>query len=199
MYALGLPHAHWSLILIPFFGGLVGGSAVNRTIDDVFGDRVTGDLVQYLPEVPATEGPLWFNQTSCNGCAGVPDASLTLDNTWSAARYLADIGSMSLSMKFSGTAIYVFFVIPNFAAGTGLASAVICDFFIDGAAVGSFSHESDGSGAFTYNTLVYRNTSIPAGDHVLLIETTGASPAVIIFDYALYTYVPPVFFVANFT
>jgi hypothetical protein len=114
-------------------------------------------------------------------------------------RWVTLVEAPSLLIPLKGTAIYVFFVIPNFAAGTGLASTVLCDFFIDGAAVGSFSHESDGSGAFTYNTLVYRNTSIPAGDHVLLIETTGASPAVIIFDYALYTYVPPVFFVANFT
>ncbi|KAF8209145.1 hypothetical protein K438DRAFT_1451331, partial [Mycena galopus ATCC 62051] len=157
----------------------------NRTIDDVDGDSVTGALVQYLPAVPASNGPLWFNQTSCSDCADIPDATFTFDNTWSAAVYTADVGSMSLSMPFTGNAIYVFFVIPNFTAG--LASAVLCTFFIDGVAVGNFAHQSDGSGTFAYNTLVYQNTSIPQGDHTLLIETTGADTAVIIFDYVLYT------------
>ncbi|KAJ6562193.1 hypothetical protein B0H19DRAFT_942719 [Mycena capillaripes] len=187
MRCAGPPYALWFLILAVC--GWVGGSAVNRTIDDVFGDSVTGVMVQYLPEVPASDEPLWINQTSCAGCLNVPDATLTLDNTWSAARYLANVGSLSLSMKFTGTSIYVFFVVPNFAAGSGLASTVRCDFFIDGIPAGSFTHESDGSGEFAYNALVYKNTTVSDGDHVLLIETTGADPAIIIFDYAIYTYV----------
>lgn len=92
---------------------------------------------------------------------------------------------------FQGTAIFVFFIIPNFAANSNLASEVRCSFFIDGTQVGSFTHDSDGSSVFAYNTLVYSNVTVPSGDHVLLIETTGADPAIIIFDYALYTYVPP--------
>lgn len=96
----------------------------------------------------------------------------------------------SLSYQRTGTAIYVFFILPNFLKGLNLASAVLCDFFIDGVHVGSFTHQSDGSGAFTYNALVYNNTSVQNGDHVLLIETTGSEPAIIIFDHAIYTYVP---------
>ncbi|KAJ6474531.1 hypothetical protein DFH09DRAFT_953144 [Mycena vulgaris] len=187
MRCAGPPYIRWLLVVSAFLG-LVGGSFVNRTIDDgVHGDSVTGAQVQYLPLVPASQGSLWFNQTSCAGCADVPDAKLAHENTWTAALYLADIGSMSVTMKFSGTAIYVFFIVPNFAADSGLASVVRCQFFIDGAPVGSFTHDSDGSSGFLYNTLVYENITVPAGDHVLLIETTGADPAIIIFDYVLYT------------
>ncbi|KAJ6459964.1 hypothetical protein C8R45DRAFT_842997 [Mycena sanguinolenta] len=193
MCGTGPPYVRWFLIaLFLVVSSLVSGSTVNRTIDDVNGDSVTGDLVLYLPEVPASEGPLWFNQTSCSTCADIPDATFAFDNTWSAAQYSAGVGSMSLSVKFTGTAIYVFFILPNFSEAS-LVSTVLCDFFIDGVVVGSFSHQSDGSGAFVYNALVYRNTSIPDGDHVLLIETTGADPAVIIFDYAIYTFTAYIF------
>ncbi|KAJ7106666.1 hypothetical protein C8R44DRAFT_638066 [Mycena epipterygia] len=192
MRCTGLSYALWLLVVsILIAGSLVSGSSVNRTIDDVHGDSATGALPQYLPEVPASEGPLWFNQTSCAGCADVPDASLAFDNTWTAALYLADIGSMSITMKFSGTAIYVYFIVPNFAKDSGLASVVRCGFFIDGAPVGSFTHNSDGSTKFTYNTLVYSNTTVPNGEHVLLIESTGTDPLIVIFDHAVYTYVPP--------
>ncbi|KAJ7506109.1 hypothetical protein B0H11DRAFT_1707629 [Mycena galericulata] len=187
MRCIGPNHARWSLLFILAAGRAVSGSLVNRTIDDVYGDSVTGALVQYLPEVPASDGLLWFNQTSCAGCADVPDANSALDQTWTAALYLADISSMSLSMDFSGNAIFVFFIVPNFATDSKLASSVRCSFFIDGAQVGSFTHDSDGSSQFAYNTLVYSNVTVPNGDHVLLIETTGADPATIIFDYALYT------------
>ncbi|KAJ7036120.1 hypothetical protein C8F04DRAFT_954130 [Mycena alexandri] len=166
---------------------LVAGGAVNRTIDDVRGDSATGALVQYLPQVPASSKMLWFNQTSCAGCADVPDASQTFDGTWTAALYQADIGSLSVTMKFTGTAIYVFFVVPNFLADSGLASSISCEFFVDSVAVGTFDHQSNGSGAFEYNSLVYQNVTLPDGDHVLLIETKGADAAIIIFDYAIYT------------
>ncbi|KAJ7164452.1 hypothetical protein C8R46DRAFT_901460 [Mycena filopes] len=188
MRCIGPPVARYFFVLcILVLAGSVAGAAVNRTIDDVRGDSVTGDLVQYLPQVPASSGKPWFNQTSCAGCADVPDASLSFDNTWSAALYQPDVGSLSVSLKFTGTAIYVFFVIPNFLADSGLASTISCDFFIDSVAVGSFSHQSDGSGAFQYNALVYHNVTVPNGDHVLLIETNGADAAIIIFDSAIYT------------
>ncbi|KAJ7080191.1 hypothetical protein B0H15DRAFT_787340 [Mycena belliarum] len=165
------------------------GRSVNRTIDDVHGDSATGIRVQYLPnKAPTNEGSLWINRTSCAGCTSVPDSRFAIQNTWSAARYTADIGSMSVGIKFSGRAIYVFFILPNFDASSGLVGVVRCNFFIDGVAVGKFTHDSDDSNQFAYNVLVYQNTTITDGDHVLLIKTTGTDPAIIIFDYALYTY-----------
>ncbi|KAJ7747803.1 hypothetical protein B0H16DRAFT_1320246 [Mycena metata] len=182
------PLARCSFILfILVLTRLVTGGSVNRTIDDVRGDSATGALVQYLPQVPAGSKSLWFNQTSCAGCADVPDAGQTFDGTWSAALYQANVGSLSVTMKFTGTHIYVFFVVPNFLANSGLASTVSCQFFIDSVAVGTFEHQSDGSGAFEYNSLVYQNVTLPDEDHVLLIETSGSDAAIIIFDYAIYT------------
>lgn len=192
------------ILLILVLTRLVTGGSVNRTIDDVRGDSATGALVQYLPQVPAGSKSLWFNQTSCAGCADVPDAGQTFDGTWSAALYQANVGSLSVTMKFTGecrsfvsvshsltrfggTHIYVFFVVPNFLANSGLASTVSCQFFIDSVAVGTFEHQSDGSGAFEYNSLVYQNVTLPDEDHVLLIETSGSDAAIIIFDHAIYT------------
>jgi hypothetical protein len=86
-----------------------------------------------------------------------------------------------------GTAIYVFFILPNFAADSDLASNVRCDFFLDRVAAGSFTHDSDGSSNFQYNATVFSKTGLEDGDHVLLIETKGPDSAVIIFDFALYT------------
>ncbi|KAJ7058742.1 hypothetical protein C8F01DRAFT_1370943 [Mycena amicta] len=176
------PSSPWLLpLLLLLLCTVVQGLAVNRTIDDTRGDSVTGQAVQFLP------GTVWFTSTTCAGCASVPDASLSADNTWTAALYLASIGSISVTMKFSGTAIYIFFIVPNFAADAGLTNEVLCDFFIDGAKVGNFQHQSDGSGGFDYNSLVYQNTGIPNGDHVFVIQTTGTTPAVVIFDRAIYT------------
>jgi hypothetical protein len=103
MRCAGPPYALWSLVVIILtLNNLVGSSSVNHTIDDVNGDSVTGALVQYLPVVPPSDTPLWFNQTSCAGCADVPDATFAFDNTWSAALYQENVGSLSVSMKFTG-------------------------------------------------------------------------------------------------
>jgi hypothetical protein len=103
MRCAGPPYALWSLVVIILtLSNLVGSSSVNHTIDDVNGDSVTGALVQYLPVVPPSDTPLWFNQTSCAGCADVPDATFAFDNTWSAALYQENVGSLSVSMKFTG-------------------------------------------------------------------------------------------------
>ncbi|KAJ7059704.1 hypothetical protein C8F01DRAFT_217879 [Mycena amicta] len=186
MRRIGIPSALSSAWLLPLLLLLlftvVQGTAVNRTIDDTRGDSVTGQAVQFLP------GTVWFNQTSCAGCSDVPDPALSFDNTWTAALYLASIGSISATMSFSGTAIYVFLIVPNFPPNKGLATVVLCDFLIDGVNVGTFQHQSDGSGTFNYNTLVYQNTTIPNGDHVFVIQTTGTTPAVVIFDRAIYTF-----------
>ncbi|CAK5267101.1 unnamed protein product [Mycena citricolor] len=169
-----------SLILFP----LVSAGSTNVTIDD--------SAATYLPASSAGKKSVWFNQTSCAGCADVPNTSAAFDQTWSAALYLSTLGTpVSASISFSGTAVYVYFIVPNFAAGSGLASSVDTVFLLDGVQVGSFAHQSDGSGNFAYNTLVYQNTSVPAGDHTLLMQTSGTQPAIMIFDYALSTKTTP--------
>jgi hypothetical protein len=68
---------------------------------------------------------------------------------------------------------------------------VVCDFRLDGQLVGNYQHVTDGSYTFQYNTLVYSNTLLPDMDHTFLIETTGSSTdSYVIFDYAIYTFVP---------
>ena len=61
-------------------------------------------------------------------------------------------------------------------------------FAIDGAQVGSFSHNPDGSGNFEYHVLVYANDTIADGDHTFVIRSPiGGENALVLFDYVIYT------------
>jgi hypothetical protein len=62
-------------------------------------------------------------------------------------------------------------------------------FSIDGIQVGTFEHTPDGSNTFTYNALVYMNTSIPSGQHTFVIHNPTTIDSLILFDYVVYTYV----------
>ncbi|KAF7328065.1 hypothetical protein MKEN_00387600 [Mycena kentingensis (nom. inval.)] len=184
MCGSGRPSALWLLVLhFLCVMGVVNAALVNRTIDDVRGDSATGEDVQFAPST------VWFNQTKCETCNNVPDAARTFDNTWTAALYIESVGSMSVAFTFSGTAIYIFFVIPNFPSNSNLAQDVRCDFSIDGKVVGSFGHTSDGSGNFQYDTLVFSKTNLAEGDHTFAITTSGSTPAIVIFDRAIYSFV----------
>ena len=61
-------------------------------------------------------------------------------------------------------------------------------FSLDGARVGSFSYNPDGSGSYLYNTLVYANTSVPNGNHTFVIHLPrGSADTFALFDYVQYT------------
>jgi hypothetical protein len=69
---------------------------VNRTIDDTFGDSVTGQTPVYLPTTPWA-GP------SCTTCAIVPNKSLAFDGTWTAATYNPNLfNNMNITFSFTG-------------------------------------------------------------------------------------------------
>ncbi|KAF7318114.1 hypothetical protein HMN09_00319300 [Mycena chlorophos] len=172
-------------LLISFFIPAVWGTLTNRTIDDTNGDSATGAHPTYSPS-----GSTWFTAASCatSGCTGVPTTAGSFDGTWTAALYLSSLNSISATMQFSGTAIYIYFIVPNFASGSGEATLSTANFLIDGGAVGSYQHETDGSGNWDYGVLVYANSSVPNGQHTFEIQTTGSNPAIIVFDRAVYTF-----------
>lgn len=80
----------------------VEAGIVNRTIDDTFGDSQTNQLVTYSP----TTAGVWQDET-CVGCAIVPDVSQAFKGTYTAATYNPGLGSMGISMQFSGERITV--------------------------------------------------------------------------------------------
>ncbi|KAK0184715.1 hypothetical protein F5146DRAFT_987590 [Armillaria mellea] len=163
----------------------------NYTIDDTFGDELTGVKVQYTPYgQPENESvPVWNNALQCSGCAIVPDTSLAMNRTWTGATYDQSLTYMSAELTFHGTAIYIYLIVSNYPQGTGLVSDVLCDFRMDGEIVGSYNHPTDGTYRFEYNVLAYSNSSLNDVHHTFRIETMGTQLSYVIFDYALYTYI----------
>lgn len=69
---------------------------VNRTIDDTFGDSVTGQRPVYLPTSP------WAG-SNCTTCAIVPNKALAFDGTWTAATYNPNFfNNMNITFSFTG-------------------------------------------------------------------------------------------------
>ena len=88
-----------------------------------------------------------------------------------------------------GTAIYVFFILPNTVA-PGITTQTECNFTLDGQAAGNFFHSPSSSLDMIYNALVFSHTNLQNSDHVLNISTSGVDHDVFInFDYAIYTFV----------
>ncbi|KAK0470963.1 hypothetical protein IW261DRAFT_1671730 [Armillaria novae-zelandiae] len=183
------------LVIAPFLllHPVVSGQLMNHTIDDTLGDEVTGFKVQYSPL--NASAPVWKNAMQCADCGIIPDRSSAMNGTWTGATYNPisnpALKNMSAELKFHGSAIYIYLIVSNYPVETELTSNVFCDFRIDGAIAGSFSHITNGSYRFAYNVLAYSTTSLKDDDHTFLIESTGTQPSYIIFDYALYSYKPP--------
>lgn len=70
---------------------------VNRSIDDTYGDSVTGDRPTYLP----TTGGVWADAT-CQGCAIQPNPSLAFDGSWTASTYHPALNEISFQFQFTG-------------------------------------------------------------------------------------------------
>jgi hypothetical protein len=68
---------------------------VNQTIDDQFGDSLTGRVPVFWPSP-------WANQTSSGNYALKPDVTQVYNGTYSAATYYPAMGSVGISMNFTG-------------------------------------------------------------------------------------------------
>ncbi|KIL63984.1 hypothetical protein M378DRAFT_163687 [Amanita muscaria Koide BX008] len=81
---------------------------VNRTIDSNKGDPATGFVPIYQPQ---NESP-WADQT-CSGCFIQPDITKAYDGTWKAATYHPQLLDVNITLRFTGVAIWVFFILAN--------------------------------------------------------------------------------------
>jgi len=68
---------------------------VNQTIDDQFGDSLTGRVPVFWPSP-------WANQTSSGYYALKPDVTQVYNGTYSATTYYPSMGSVGISMNFTG-------------------------------------------------------------------------------------------------
>ncbi|KAI0800516.1 hypothetical protein C8Q74DRAFT_421266 [Fomes fomentarius] len=97
-----------SLATILFFLTGCHALSMNRTIDDEYGDSVTGLVPQYSP--PGA----WHQGSTCGGCFVHLDPSQVLNGTWHDATHNAGQPEpRSITMRFNGTAVYVYNVLAN--------------------------------------------------------------------------------------
>lgn len=82
-----------------FFVTSVEADAVNRTIDDTFGDSVTNKTVVYAPATG-----VWKDATCLltGGCLIVGDPNKCFSNTYMAATYGNPWDETSITMQFNG-------------------------------------------------------------------------------------------------
>lgn len=161
---------------------LVAPYPSNQTIDDQFGDSVTGLVPNFWSDLYSP----WANET-CGGCAIKLDVTQVYKGTYSAATYHPDLGSLGVGMQFTGTAIYVFFTLVNYQ-GDGITVLTSANFSVDGEPPTTFTYTPNmTSNAVLYKSLVFSQTGLPNTLHKLNISTTGNISMYLNFDYAIYT------------
>lgn len=92
-------------------------------------------------------------------------------------------------VPFSGTAIYVYFILDN-AESDGVTTRTAMNISLDDQPVGEFIHEINDTDTFQYNGLVYSQTNLTSETHTVFLSADGVYPgSLLLFDYAVYTYV----------
>ncbi|KAG6885300.1 hypothetical protein C0993_003461 [Termitomyces sp. T159_Od127] len=169
---------HLALLL---FLPLIRAIATNRTIDDTFGDLVTGVKPIYVPN--PWQGP------ECSGCSIKPPTEKAFMQTYSAFTYMEEkMPSMSIQFSFQGTAVYVYFILAN-SVNDGVTTETLCDFLLDGKNVSTFHHIPTSSPNFDFNALAFNRTNLTNINHELKILTSGVNRHLFTsFDYAEYTF-----------
>ncbi|KAJ6514547.1 hypothetical protein DFH09DRAFT_1333033 [Mycena vulgaris] len=147
----------------------------NRTIDDTKRDPITGFIPIYAPE----------NQwnPNCSGCLVQPDIAQLFDFTWHDTTQSDGGVPSSVTLNFTGTAIYLFCVVPNtiqFAT-----TLVHLTFTLDGVPIGTYTHVPDSSTDILYSVPVLSSQNLTNEAHTLVAET--ASNSLFVFDFAMYT------------
>ncbi|KAG6880238.1 hypothetical protein C0992_003004 [Termitomyces sp. T32_za158] len=169
------------LALLFLFLPLFRAAVTNRTIDDTYGDLVTGEKPLYDPN--PWQGP------DCGGCAIKPPTENAFMHTYSAFTYMEEVSpSMSVQFSFQGTAVYVYFILAN-SVNDGVTTETLCDFLLDGVNAGTFHHIPNSSHAYEFNALAFSKTNLPHNNHTLIISTSGVNRHLFTsFDYANYTF-----------
>ncbi|KAJ6542808.1 hypothetical protein B0H19DRAFT_957811 [Mycena capillaripes] len=142
----------------------------NRTIDDFNGDAVTGAL-------PVYEGG-WNVDGNCTTCFVQPVSNQAFDHTWHDTT-----GQNSVTLQFTGTAIYFFGIVPNTVPFAD--TLVNVTFTVDGAFVGSYTHIPDTSSTILYNVPMLSAEGLSNKAHTLVAKVSD----LLLFDFAIYTWV----------
>ncbi|KAI0337065.1 hypothetical protein BDW22DRAFT_1433646 [Trametopsis cervina] len=166
------------VLLLLVYALFVQAIRVNRTIDDTYGDLITGVTPQYS----ATFNP----GQDCPGCSAQPDPASAFLRSWHDATHDSDRPqNLTLNITFSGIAIYVFFIMED-QVRPFITSATSMDIVLDGLFATTFTHAPSNLTDYEYNVCVYSNDNLPAGQHTVSLISNGP-PSLMLFDYANYT------------
>ena len=169
-----------------FFAASASSRLVNITIDDTFGDSTTGAVPAYSINGHAWNAGSPTESANCGGCniySSLLNLSQVLYGTWHDTTPTTSDLPTTVTVQFIGSAVYVFNILPNTLPATTTLANI--SFSIDGEHVGNFTRSPKSGTAILYNQLVYQNTTLNYGPHILAM--TPSSDSLIIFDYLLYT------------
>ncbi|KAF7359115.1 hypothetical protein MSAN_01253000 [Mycena sanguinolenta] len=154
----------------------------NRTIDDQFGDPVSGLVPSYSPS------SFWKEGASCgSGCAVHPDPTLAFNHTWHDSSQFPNEAPVSVSLQFTGTAVWVFCIVPPLTEN--VITSYNLNFTLDnGKQQGTFSYTPTSSSDFLFNVPVVSLPTLANTAHTLVIATDDSvDGSIFLFDYAVYT------------
>ncbi|CCM02805.1 uncharacterized protein FIBRA_04916 [Fibroporia radiculosa] len=160
----------------------VSSVSMNATIDDENGDSVTGAK-------PIYSGTNWNYGPGCPGCKAQPDIDDTFDRSWhDFTAHPTDTGPHTITLTFTGTAIWIYCVIPNYIEGVTTLTNVSIN--LDGKDVDLYTHMPlEDTTEMYYNVSIYTNTDLANAMHtVVLMPTYEVNASIILFDWAQYTY-----------
>ncbi|PIL31266.1 hypothetical protein GSI_05964 [Ganoderma sinense ZZ0214-1] len=182
-----LPLLSPSLVLCLFLPIVpVSATLLNITVDDTDGDASGGSTLSFSPHA------MWSEGQDCPGCnvhsgntSGTVDVSQVFDGTWHDSTYHPGDLDHTVSVSFTGTAVYVYNIIANQIPYTTTLTNLT--FWINSDLVGSYVHIPENTTALEYNVLVYSNTSLPNGQHFFTMSAGGPNASLILFDRLVYT------------
>ncbi|KAJ7463782.1 hypothetical protein FB451DRAFT_1043042 [Mycena latifolia] len=149
----------------------------NRTIDDFYGDEITGSHPIYEPL------NAWNTDGNCTGCFAKADPSMTFQRSWHDS-VSASLPPSSVEIHFTGSTIYLFCVVTNTVPDTNTLTNLT--FSLDGTLLpGGYTRIPDNSSDILYNVSVLAAQGLTNASHILVART--ASQSLFLFDYAIYT------------
>lgn len=172
----------------------------NRTIDDTYGDSATGLQVAFSNN--------WNTGQLCPGCGVQPDANEAFEGSWhdtttpglsDAAhnvtmrfvgeyRFSSSIPRLEMGLN-TGTAIWVYCILVN-SGHHGVTIYTNASFELDGALAGTYQHDPNPQDdQYLYNNVVFHKDDLSNTEHTLVITVGNGSPSLLLFDWAMYTYV----------
>ncbi|KIL61093.1 hypothetical protein M378DRAFT_167454 [Amanita muscaria Koide BX008] len=179
----------YRILLVLFTIPICRAVLVNRTIDSNFGDPVTGFVPIYQPQ------HVWVDQTCPDTDTACylqvrPDTAKAFDGTWMVNQIT--FGNINLTLRFTGVAVWVFVILPDFMADiVPLRVVTYANITLDGQYAGNFYHYPVNSTDLIYNATIFSASGLANTPHELVIgenQMSGSRPGFqVTFDWAIYT------------